>query len=371
MFGATGDLARRKLLPGLLHLSCSKLAPEMRVIGTSLDELDTQDVPRRWRTRPARSSPTTPFPMNSSEQFIANLTFVPQQQGPEALASAVAEQVEALGGEARLLHYLSVPPKAVMAVMDTLHKADLAANSRVIMEKPFGVDLASARELNKAIHERFDEEQIFRIDHFLGKEAAQNILAFRFANGLFEPIWNRSFIDHIQIDVPERLTVEGRAQFYESVGAFKDMVVTHLFQILAFVAMEPPTELASAAISDEKNKVFRSMRPLDPSNGGARAVPGLPRRARGVSGIGHRDVRRAQMRDRQLALGGCPVLSAHRQGPGRRAAHHLDRVPRAAAEHVPARIRCGTEGSGSPDVRSRRRVQDVAVVLRQAARTRG
>src|SRR6202034_392206 len=115
--------------------------------------------------------------------------------------------------------------------------------------KPFGVDLASARELNKAIHERFDEEQIFRIDHFLGKEAAQNILAFRFANGLFEPIWNRQFIDHIQIDVPERLTVEGVDQFYEAVGAFKDMQVTHLSQILAFVVREPPTEPLQAAIS--------------------------------------------------------------------------------------------------------------------------
>jgi glucose-6-phosphate 1-dehydrogenase len=165
--------------------------------------------------------------------------------------------------------------------MDTLHKADLAKGSRVVMEKPFGVDLESARELNKAIHERFDDEQIFRIDHFLGKEAAQNILAFRFANGLFEPIWNRQFIDHIQIDVPERLTVETRAQFYEAVGAFKDMVVTHLFQILAFVAMEPPTELASEAISSEKNKVFRSMRLLDPNHvvrgqyRGYRDMPGV------------------------------------------------------------------------------------------------
>ena len=264
MFGATGDLARRKLLPGLLHLSCSKLAPEMRVIGTSLDELDTDGF-RKQAAKACKEFAHHAVSDELFDQFIANLSFISQQDGPEALASAVAEQVDALGGEARLLHYLSVPPKAVMPVMDTLHKANLAEKSRVVMEKPFGVDLKSARELNKAIHERFDEEQIFRIDHFLGKEAAQNILAFRFANGLFEPIWNRQFIDHIQIDVPERLTVESRAQFYESVGAFRDMVVTHLFQILAFVAMEPPTELASAAISDEKNKVFRSMRPLDPS----------------------------------------------------------------------------------------------------------
>ncbi|MGA8331903.1 MAG: glucose-6-phosphate dehydrogenase, partial [Mycobacterium sp.] len=265
MFGATGDLARRKLLPGLLHLSTSHLAPEIRIIGTSLDELDTEGF-RKQAQKACHEFAHHKVSEELADQFVSNLTFVSQQDGPEALARAVAEQREILGGDARLLHYLSVPPSAVMPVMDTLIKADLADNSRLIMEKPFGIDLASAQKLNEAIHERFDEEQIFRIDHFLGKEAAQNILAFRFANGLFEPIWNRNFIDHIQIDVPERLTVETRAQFYESVGAFKDMVVTHLFQILAFVAMEPPTELASAAISDEKNKVFRSMRPLDPNH---------------------------------------------------------------------------------------------------------
>jgi glucose-6-phosphate 1-dehydrogenase len=264
MFGATGDLARRKLLPGLFHLTCSHLAPEIRIIGTSLDDIDNDT----FRKLVAKACTEFSHHKTSEEvldQFTANLTYVPLNAGPEALARAVAEQSEVLGGDAHLLHYLSIPPAAVMPVMETLHKADLVQNSRVIMEKPFGVDLASARELNKAIHDIFEEEQIFRIDHFLGKEAAQNILAFRFANGLFEPIWNRNFIDHIQIDVPERLTCENRAGFYESVGAFKDMVVTHLFQILAFVAMEPPTELASDAISDEKNKVFRSMRPLDPT----------------------------------------------------------------------------------------------------------
>ena len=130
-------------------------------------------------------------------------------------------------------------------------EAGLVKGAGVVMEKPFGIDLESAVELNQAIHEIFDESQIFRIDHFLGKEAAQNILAFRFANGLFEPIWNRTFIDHIQIDVPEKLSLEGRAKFYEPIGSFKDMVVTHLFQILAFVAMEPPTALASRAISSD------------------------------------------------------------------------------------------------------------------------
>ena len=264
MFGATGDLARRKLLPGLFHLTCSHLAPEIRIIGTSLDEMDSETF-RKLVSKACNEFSHHDTSDEVLEQFTTKLTYVPLNDGPEALAHAVAEQSEALGGDVHLLHYLSVPPAAVMPVMETLQKADLVENSRVIMEKPFGVDLASARELNAAIHDIFDEEQIFRIDHFLGKEAAQNILAFRFANGLFEPIWNRNFIDHIQIDVPERLTCENRAGFYESVGAFKDMVVTHLFQILAFVAMEPPTELASEAISDEKNKVFRSMRPLDPT----------------------------------------------------------------------------------------------------------
>jgi glucose-6-phosphate 1-dehydrogenase len=127
------------------------------------------------------------------------------------------------------------------------------------MEKPFGTDLASAVSLNAKLHEVFSEDQIFRIDHFLGKEPAQNILAFRFGNGLFEPIWNRNFIDHVQIDVPETLGLGKRTGFYETTGAFRDMVVTHLFQILAFTAMEPP-------ISEEKNKVFRSLLPIEPKN---------------------------------------------------------------------------------------------------------
>jgi glucose-6-phosphate 1-dehydrogenase len=198
------------------------------------------------------------------EDFAARLSYVPQGVGPEGLTSAVKEAQSQLGDDARLLHYLSVPPKAAQAVVEMLRDADLTSGARVIMEKPFGHDFESAVKLNDFVHRVFDESQVFRIDHFLGKEAAQNILAFRFANGLFEPIWNRNFIDHIQIDIPEELGLDTRANFYEATGAFKDMVVTHLMQVMAFVAMEPPTALEPRSISEEKNKVFRSMLPIHP-----------------------------------------------------------------------------------------------------------
>jgi glucose-6-phosphate 1-dehydrogenase len=161
---------------------------------------------------------------------------------------------------------MSVPPNAALSAVKMLSEADLAKGSRVIMEKPFGTDLETAIALNDALHKVFAEDQIFRIDHFLGKEPAQNILAFRFANGLFEPIWSRNFIDHVQIDVPETLDLGKRIGFYEQTGAYRDMVVTHLFQILGFMAMEPPTSLAPGPISEEKNKVFRSLTPIDPAH---------------------------------------------------------------------------------------------------------
>jgi glucose-6-phosphate 1-dehydrogenase len=135
--------------------------------------------------------------------------------------------------------------------------------SRVIIEKPFGTDLKSAIALNDAVHAVFDESQIYRIDHFLGKESVENILAFRFANGLFEPVWNRSHIAYVQIDVPETLSIEGRANFYDQTGAYRDMIVTHLFQVLGFVAMEPPTGLGAQQLRTEKGKVFEAMRPID------------------------------------------------------------------------------------------------------------
>lgn len=261
LFGATGDLAKRKLLPGLAYLVQSSLAPEIRVVGTSLEEL-TDDEFRKITKDAVDAFGTHKLTDEQWTNFASRISYVPQGAGPDALAAAVETAETELGPDTLRLHYLSVPPKAARAVITMLRDAKLVERSRVVMEKPFGTDLASAIELNDFVHETFRERQIFRIDHFLGKEAAQNILAFRFANGLFEPIWNRNFIDHIQIDIPETLGLDQRANFYESTGAFKDMVVTHLLQVMAFVVMEPPTALEPRAISEEKNKVFRSMLPI-------------------------------------------------------------------------------------------------------------
>ncbi|MCU1405480.1 MAG: zwf [Glaciihabitans sp.] len=282
LFGATGDLARRKLIPGLAHLILSDLAPSIRVVGTSMEPYNSDSF-REFAIAACGEFSSRPLTAEQLELFASRLTYVGQSAGPDALADAVRESEELLGEGARRLHYLSVPPKAALAVVQMLAAANLVDHSRIIMEKPFGTDLKSAVHVNTKLHETFSERQIFRIDHFLGKEPAQNILALRFANGLFEPVWNRNFIAHIQIDVPETLGLDRRAEFYEQTGAFKDMVVTHLMQVLAFIAMEPPTALEPRAISEEKNKVFRSMRMIDPANvvrgqyGGYRDMPGVAR----------------------------------------------------------------------------------------------
>jgi glucose-6-phosphate 1-dehydrogenase len=265
LVGATGDLARRKLFPGLFHLTDVGFIPGCRIVGVSLDDIDAEGF-----RKIARGALDEFYPHKVSDaawaSFAQGLDYVPLGAGPAALRAAVERAEAALATESRRLHYLSVPPSAALSVVRMLGEAGLVERARIVMEKPFGTDYASACSLNAKLHEVFAEEQIFRIDHFLGKEPAQNILAFRFANGLFEPIWNRNFIDHVQIDVPETLGLDKRAAFYDHVGAFRDMVVTHLFQILAFMAMEPPTALEPASIGEEKYKVFRSMMPIAPTD---------------------------------------------------------------------------------------------------------
>jgi glucose-6-phosphate 1-dehydrogenase len=264
IFGATGDLARRKLLPGLLRLFQAGLMPEFRIVGVSLEEISDEEF-REFAEPACRQFARHAFSEEDWREFSRRLSYVPHAAAPDGLAEAVHRVEGEMGPETRLLHYLSIPPSAAADVLQMLAAAGLTERAAVIMEKPFGTDLPSARRLNHLVHQVLREDQVFRIDHFLGKEAAQNILALRFANGLFEPIWNRDHIDHIQIDVPETIGVGSRAAFYEQTGAYRDMVVTHLMQILAFVAMEPPTALAPEPITEEKNKVFRSLRPLDPA----------------------------------------------------------------------------------------------------------
>jgi len=265
LVGATGDLARRKLLPGLFHLATAGFIPGCRIIGVSLDELDPDGF-RAIARKALDEFSTRKLTEANWDAFAQSLDYVSLAAGATALRAVVDKAELPFAGQGRRLHYLSVPPSAALSAVRLLGEAGLVERSRIIMEKPFGTDLASAVALNARLHEVFAEEQIFRIDHFLGKEPAQNILAFRFANGLFEPIWNRNFIDHVQIDVPETLGLGRRAGFYEATGAFRDMVVTHLFQILGFMAMEPPTALQPSPISEEKNKVFRSMVPIEPSD---------------------------------------------------------------------------------------------------------
>ena len=280
LVGATGDLARRKLLPGLFHLIGAGFIPSCRIIGVSLEDIDAPAYRRLARSAIEEFSARKPLDAEWAS-FANLLDYVPLGAGVGPLKAAVEAAEKALDAECERLHYLSVPPSAALSSVRMLGEAGLAPRSRIIMEKPFGTNLASARSLNADLHTVFPEPHIFRIDHFLGKEPAQNILAFRFANGLFEPIWNRNFIDHVQIDVPETLGLERRTGFYDSIGAFRDMVVTHLFQILAFVAMEPPTELEPTSISEEKNKVFRSLLPIRPADvvrgqfAGYRAEPGV------------------------------------------------------------------------------------------------
>jgi glucose-6-phosphate 1-dehydrogenase len=281
LFGATGDLAKRKLLPGMFHLAQVGLMPRrFRIIGTARNAIDLEEF-RQLARHSIEASGREDMSPSTWEPFAESLRFVAVGNGFDDLAGAVAAARDELGEEAGLLHYLSLPPKAAAGTVESLGASGLGRGARVITEKPFGTDLESARTLNEHLLSVFGEGDIFRIDHYLGREAVQNLLALRFANGMFEPVWNRNHIDHVQIDVPETLSIEMRGSFYEETGAFRDMIVTHLFQVLSFVAMEPPISLDAKQLMAEREKVFDSMLPLDPAAvvrgqyDGYRAEPGV------------------------------------------------------------------------------------------------
>ncbi len=268
LFGATGDLAKRKLLPGLFHLAVAGLMPRRyRIVGSAppgatADAANFGDLVHQALEDFGRKKVTDA----SWDTFAGALSFVASTDSDmTALVDAVHRAEAELDGAQRIV-YLAVPPPAFIPMIEALGACQLVTpQTKIVIEKPFGSDLDSARRLNSALHEVFEESQIFRIDHFLAKEGVQNILALRFANGLFEPAWNARHLDYVQIDVPEQLTIEGRGAFYEPTGAFRDMVVTHLFQLLGFLAMETPAALDAASLHKEKLRVFQAMEPLDPA----------------------------------------------------------------------------------------------------------
>jgi glucose-6-phosphate 1-dehydrogenase len=265
IFGANGDLSRRKLLPALYHLQQEGLMPQdFRIIGSSRSSLSDEGF-RDMAEGSIKGFGRGDLADHEWDEFAKRLSYVSTEFGPdnfELLTDAVHQARDEIGGGASLLFYLSVPPSAFSSITQGLAKSQLTRDARVVFEKPFGSDVESFRELDATVRSCLDDDQIYRIDHFLGKETVQNILALRFANGMFEPVWNRFHIDHVQIDVPESIGIGTRAAFYESVGALRDMVVTHLFQVLSFVALEPPYAFTPQALMDEVAKVFESISPL-------------------------------------------------------------------------------------------------------------
>jgi glucose-6-phosphate 1-dehydrogenase len=266
VFGATGDLAGRKLFPGFFHLFREGLMPEdFRIIGSGRHSPGTNDEFRQLVNEALQKHGRGELDEHWHD-FAARLSFIVSspQDGFE-LAEAIADAELELEASGERLIYLAVPPNAMQDMVRMLGETGISQHCSLVVEKPFGHDEASAQELNATLHEVLDEDSIYRIDHFLGKEAAQNILALRFANGIFEPIWSRDHISYIQIDVPEAIDIQGRASFYEQTGAFRDMVVTHLLQILGIVALEPPSRVDADGLHLERTKLFDAIRPLDRS----------------------------------------------------------------------------------------------------------
>ena len=273
IFGASGDLTRRKLLPALYRLSTGQRLPQaFSIIGVARTPMDDEGFREHFR-----QSLREFVKSDGGDEVAASLAqrmryFAGELNDPalyERLRGALADTGEGSG----VLYYLAIPPDAYTMVVEQLGAAGLSREEdastwrRIIVEKPFGRDLASARALNGALHRHFEEHQIYRIDHYLGKETVQNLLVFRFANGMFEPIWNRRYVDHVQITAAETVGVEQRAAYYDTVGALRDMVQNHLFQLLTLVAMEPPTAFTADSVRDRKMDALLSVQPLDAEGG--------------------------------------------------------------------------------------------------------
>ncbi len=268
IFGASGDLTRRKLLPALYHLSrAQRLPARFTVVGVARSEM-TDDQFRQQLHDSLKEFAGLARPDDVSSALAKRAFYVQGEMDDPGLYKTLTAKLKECGAPDGVLIYFAIPPTAYGTVADQLAAAKLFEPAspdgwrRVIVEKPFGTDLDSARALNQRLHKYLDESQIFRIDHYLGKETVQNLLVFRFANGMFEPVWNRRYIDHVQITAAETVGVERRAAYYEGAGALRDMVQNHLMQVLALVAMEPPTTFSAENVRDRKLDVVVSMQPF-------------------------------------------------------------------------------------------------------------
>ncbi len=262
MFGATGDLARRMLLPSLYGLDSDGLLPDdLRIVGTARTELDDAAFRERADAALHEHLPEGFYQQGIADRFLARLHYVAldinDPAGFERLAARIGDPCHGVA------IFLSTAPSLFKPTIDGLAGAGLACPTvRMALEKPLGSDLESSREINDAVASAFPEDRTFRIDHYLGKETVQNLLALRFANVMFEPLWNSAHIDHVQITVAETIGLEGRGDYYDQSGAIRDMVQNHMLQLLALVAMEPPSDFNATAVRDEKVKVLRALRPI-------------------------------------------------------------------------------------------------------------
>jgi glucose-6-phosphate 1-dehydrogenase len=284
IFGANGDLTKRKLLPALYRLAYEhRLPPGFAVVGNSRTEMSHEAFRDKMREAVQEFIEETPFEEKIWNDLATGLYYEAGDLKDPACYEKIRVRLEEIGKERQtggnVLFYLSTQPSHYQIVVNGLGAAGLAraeapAWRRIVIEKPFGHDLVSARELDNCIQENFPEEAIYRIDHYLGKETVQNILAFRFGNGIFEPLWNRNYISSIQITAAEAIGVEGRGAYYQEAGALRDMIQNHMLQIMATVAMEPPVAFEAQAVRDERAKLLRSIRHFSPDQVKANAVAG-------------------------------------------------------------------------------------------------
>jgi len=271
IFGASGDLTKRKLLPALAHMHrWNLLGPHSRIIGAVREKWTKSHWENYVHEQLLQYFPEAVMNPPSWRRIAEKLDLVVGDLADPALYVQLAKVLHEDQGKKSALFYLAIPPSWYECVCKNLRDAGLADEStgfrRIVVEKPFGMDLASAKDLNCKLQSYFDESQIYRIDHYLGKEAVQNLMVFRFANAVLEPLWNRNYIDHVQISVSESLGIGYRAGYYEHSGALRDMIQSHLMQVMALVAMEPPISLDADDVRDEKMKVLRSMREIRPED---------------------------------------------------------------------------------------------------------